>query len=123
VIFKIIDDTVGVHWIYGGRCCALTFLRRYGIQSYRGCHEVLVETIAPYGLTGDDIGDVFNVFMNVIHHEDGSYEAKPPLAKKGDYIDLQAEMDALVAVSVCPADNGPTNNFKPTALQFQVLGD
>jgi uncharacterized protein len=123
VIFKIIDDTVGVHWIYGGRCCALTFLRRYGIQSYRGCHEVLVDTIAPYGLTGDDIGDVFNVFMNVIHHEDGSYEAKPPLAKKGDYIDLQAEMDALVAVSVCPADNGPTNNFRPTALQFQVLGD
>ena len=121
VIFKVIHDTVGVHWVHGGRCCQWSYLYRHGIKGYRGCQEILAETIEPYGLTADDVGDVFNVFMNVVVHEDGSREGKAPLAKKDDYIDLQAEMDALVAVSVCPDYNAATNNARPTPLRFQVI--
>ena len=113
-----VKDTVGVHWLLGGRCCAASYLHRYGIEEYSGCQEILAETIEPDGLTGDDVGDTFNVFMNVVLHEDGSREVLVPLAKKDDHIDLKAEMDTLVAVSVCPDYNAPTNNFRPTPLRF-----
>jgi uncharacterized protein len=82
---------------------------------------VLPKTVAPYGLTSDDVGDVFNVFMNVIHHEDGSRKIEPSLAKKDDHIDLRAEMDALIVVSVCLDYKGATNNFNPTPLRFQLI--
>jgi uncharacterized protein len=121
VILKVVEDTVGVHWLHGGKCCALTYALRYNVQGYRGCQDVLAETVAPYGLTPDDVGDVFNVFMNVIHYEDGSRKIEPSLAKKDDHIDLQAEMDALVVVSVCPDYKGATNNFNPTPLRFQLI--
>lgn len=121
VIFNIPKDTVGIHWLLGGRCCQWSYLRRYGIKGYKGCQEILAETIEPYGLTADDVGDIFNFFMNVVVHEDGSREVKPPTAKKDDYIDLQAEMDALVAVSVCPDYNAATNLGKPTPLRFQLI--
>ena len=123
VIFNITKDTVGVHWLLGGRCCQWSYLHRYGIKGYKGCQEILAETIEPYGLTADDVGDIFNVFMKVVVHEDGSREGRAPLAKKDDYIDLQAEMDALVAVSVCPDYNALTNNARPTPLRFQLIGE
>jgi len=122
VIFKVLNDTAGLHWVHGGRCNTYTYFYRHGIKGYRGCQEILAETIAPYGLTADDVGDVFNVFMNVVVHEDGSRETRPPLAKKDDYIELQAQMDSLVAVSICP-ENTATNNFKATPLRFQLLSD
>lgn len=121
IILKVVEDTVGVHWLHGGKCCRLTYALRYKVPNYRGCQDVLAETVAPYGLSSDDVGDVFNVFMNVIHHEDGSREIKPSLAKKDDHIDLRAEMDALVVVSVCPDYKGATNNHNPSPLRFQVI--
>jgi len=46
------------------------------------------------------VPDVFNAFMNV---DIDKFIVRRPAAKKGDYIDLLAEMDCLVAISACPA--------------------
>ena len=40
---------------------------------------------------------------------------KVPAAKKGDHIDLLAEMDILTAISACPADN-VVNDYRPKPL-------
>ena len=81
----------------------------------------LTEALAPYGLTGDDIIDVFNVFMNVDLHPDGSFTIKPSTATKDDYIDLRAEMDVLAAVSACPADKSPTNGGTCRPLGLKIF--
>ena len=39
-----------------------------------------------------------------------------PTSGAGDYYDLRAEMDLLVAVSNCPQERNPCNGFNPTAL-------
>jgi len=70
---------------------------------------------------GDDIVDVFNVFMNVELRPDGSFTILPPSARKGDYIELRAEMNLLAAVSACPADRNATNDGRAKPLGIKIL--
>jgi hypothetical protein len=43
-------------------------------------------------------------------------EIKEPTSRAGDFYDLRAEMDLLVAVSNCPQERNPCNGFKPTPM-------
>jgi uncharacterized protein YcgI (DUF1989 family) len=64
--------------------------------------------------------DVFNLFMNVDLHTDGSYTIQPSRVTKDDYIELRAEMDILAAVSACPSDNTPVNNWKCSPIGIRI---
>ncbi|MCY4065437.1 MAG: DUF1989 domain-containing protein, partial [Rhodospirillaceae bacterium] len=63
----------------------------------------------------------FNVFMNVDLFTDGSFKILPTEAGPDDYIDLRAEMNVLAAVSACPADTSPTNNFRSAPLAIRIF--
>lgn len=89
---------------------------------HRSCQENLTEALAPYGLTGDDVFDIFNVFMNVDLHDDDSFTINPTEVGLDDYIDIRAEMDILAAVSACPADTSPTNGGKSAPLGIKIFG-
>ena len=78
-------------------------------------------SILSLGLTGDDIIDVFNVFMNVDLHPDGTFTIKPSEVGIDDFIEMRAEMDILAAVSACPADTSPTNGGKSQPLGIQIF--
>ena len=122
VMLTVMEDTVGAHWgNCGARCSKRLYELREHDSDHRSCQENLTEALAPYGLTGDDIGDVFNCFLNVDLHADGGFEIKPPTAEKGDHIDLLAEMDILSAISACPSDRVATNDFRIKSLGVQVL--
>jgi hypothetical protein len=122
VMLTVLEDTVRNHWgNMGGRCSKRLYELRDGDASHRSCQENLAEALAPFGLAGDDIVDVFNVFMNVDVRPDGSFAILPPTAMKGDYIDLRAEMDILAAVSACPADRNATNDGRAKPLGVTVL--
>ena len=86
----------------------------------RTCDQSLTEAVESYGLTGDDISDIFNVFMNSELHADGTFTRKAPTAEKGDHIDLLAEMDILAAVCACPAPT-LTNDYLPKPLGVMIL--
>jgi uncharacterized protein YcgI (DUF1989 family) len=49
---------------------------------------------------------------------DGSKSMGAPFSDAGDYVDLLAERDLLVAVSACPDDLTPVNDYrcKPLAV-------
>jgi uncharacterized protein YcgI (DUF1989 family) len=123
-MFTVIDDPVGVHYAYAGaRCNRLSYKFRDNIDAppHRSCQDNLAEAIAPYGLTPDDVPDVFNIWMNVdIDPKTNLFVIKPPLVKKGDYIDMRAEMDCLVAVSACPSDKIATNNYGIKPLKVEI---
>ena len=124
VMLTSIEDTTRNHWgNMGGRCSARLYLLRDNIPlgRHRSCQENLTEALAPYGLTGDDIFDIFNVFMNVELHPDGDFTIKPCEAGPDDYIDLRAEMDILAAVSACPADTANANRGSPGPLGIKIL--
>ena len=86
----------------------------------RSCQENLEEALAHYGITGDDLGDCFNVFLNAELDETGTFNIQPPTARQGDYIELLAGMDILTAISACPSDS-ITNDYTTKPLGVKIL--
>lgn len=122
IMLTVLEDTLKDHWgNNGGRCSKRLYQLRDSLTDHRSCQENLTEALAPFGLTGDDVMDVFNVFMSADLHPDGSFTIRPTRARKDDYIDLRAEMDVLAAVSACPADTSPTNHGKSKPLGIKIF--
>ena len=122
IMLTVLEDTLKNHWgNNGGRCSKKLYQLRDGLSDHRSCQENLTEALAPYGLTGDDVMDVFNVFMNADLRPDGSFTIKPTEVKIDDYIDLRADMDVLAAISACPADTSPTNGGKSNPLGLKIF--
>ena len=119
VMLTVLEDTVRNHCAHNAARCSRRMIEITGrVGQERSCQQNLEEALEPYGLSGDEIGDIFNVFMN--QREDGAFVTVPPTAMKGDYIDLLAEMDILAAISACPAATA-TNDFNPKPLGVKVL--
>jgi hypothetical protein len=122
VMLTTLADTYPNHWgNMGGRCSKKLYERRDKLADHRSCQENLAEALAPFGLSGDEVMDVFNVFMNVDLHPDGGFTIKPTEVRAEDYIDLRAEMNVLAAISACPADTSPTNGGKSNPLGIKIF--
>ena len=116
-MLTVVDDPVGVHLAWNGGRCSRKFYEANGVTDHRSCQDNLAEALAPYGLTEDDVPDVFNAFMNVGGIEEGKFEVLLPASEQGDYISMRAEMDILAAVSACPFDL----LYTPRPLQIQII--
>jgi uncharacterized protein len=122
VMLTVVEDTVRQHFgNCAGRCSTKLLALRDKRENVRSCQENLAEALAPFGISGDDIGDVFNVFMNVALGTDGSFAIKVPETKAGDYIDLRAEMNVIAGISACPNSNNPVNNFRAKPLGVTIF--
>lgn len=124
IMFTVVDDPTGLHYLSGGHCTALHYEILRGIKVHANCYDILAEAIKPYGLTHYDVHGVLDFFMDVSFDEDGHMVIKPPIAKKGDYMELRAEMDVLCAISACPDDMGLTNGMDrtPKPLRIEIYG-
>jgi hypothetical protein len=118
VMFTVEHAPPGVFWLSPGRCNRLKY-ERLGKPGHPNCQDILAATIEPYGLSGFDVPDVLNLFMNPLLHDDGTYEFLASPVSPGDFVALRAQMDALVAVSACP-DDSAYNLGRPKALQVQI---
>ncbi|MGY1740085.1 MULTISPECIES: DUF1989 domain-containing protein [unclassified Blastococcus] len=119
-MFTIIDDRVGRNYPGALMCTQEMNLIRYGVPGTLNCRDNLTAALRPYGIGMKEIPGAFTPFMNVIHHPDGRAEIAEPPSKAGDYIDLRAEMDVLVAISACPQERNPVNGWNPTRLECVV---
>jgi uncharacterized protein YcgI (DUF1989 family) len=122
-IFSITEDTVRLHYSGGGFCTAEINYVRFQVENTPNCADNLTRAFKPYGIQRDDFGfdSCFNIFMNLTYRPDGSMKLEEPLSRAGDYIDLKAEMDSIVAISNCPQDRNPCNAFNPTPIKIQAF--
>jgi uncharacterized protein len=115
------EDTVGVNVSMGGFCNPSVNEIRYGIEGTHSCRMNLVGSMAEYNLAPLDIEEgVFVPFMNMAYESDGTCQIAPPLSKPGDYLELRAEMEIICAVSNCPSEHNPCNNWNPTPLRVVI---
>lgn len=122
VMFTVMTDKPGIYWLSAGRCNRHLYEREYGVREYhKNCHDILVGCLKERGLSEWDMPEVFNMFMNAQFSTDGTYHFVESPVSKGDYVELRAEMDCLVAISACPDDIGEYNGKKPKPLKIQVL--
>ncbi len=115
VMFEIIEDSVGRHDFLLTPCSAETFRIIYGHEHpHHGCFGNLVKNLQEYGIAPDDIPVTFNVFMNVsIDGESGEIKVLPPKSRAGDRLVIRAEMDLIVGLTACSAEQSNNYSFKP----------
>ncbi|MGH7267410.1 MAG: DUF1989 domain-containing protein [Candidatus Rokuibacteriota bacterium] len=83
---------------------------RTGIPGLNSCHLNLLQAIEPFGLDERDIRDNVNLFQKMrTQPGTGKILAALSQSKTGDYIEFYAEIDLLVAVTVCP--NGDNTRY------------
>ena len=83
-------------------CCSRkSHMRRYGPGAREpGCHDLLSEAVAPFGIPPHYVDDTFNVFMRT-GFANGFPFHEPSEAAEGDYVELRAEKDLVIAISAC----------------------
>lgn len=80
---------------------------RTGQAGLDSCHLNFLQAIQPFGLTEMDIGDNFMAHQKVYFDPvSGKKNNMRGDGRPGDYAAFYAEMDLLVAVSVCPYGDG-----------------
>ena len=115
-MMTIVGYSNGESYAYGPMCSEELNHIRYGAPGTRNCRGNFAMALASYGFTQRQIPNAFVPFMRVEVESDGAMEIKEPTSRPGDFYDLRAEMDLLVAVSNCPQERNPCNGFKPTPM-------
>jgi len=123
-IVKETPEPKGVHATTNRMCNRFLYQAMLGAGPRDGCHEIISKEAAPYGILPEDIPDTFDIFMNYPHDcEKGYFVNLEPVSRPGDYVEFRAEMNCLVALSVCPLDIGPCNAEKCTPAKVEIYHD
>jgi uncharacterized protein YcgI (DUF1989 family) len=113
-MLTIVRDTVGRHDFLLTPCSPEMFRKIYhATGDHPSCFENLAVSLGPFGIHPDTIPTTFNIFMNVEISADGKFEVLPPRSRAGDFIELRAEMDLIVGVTACSAEQSNNYRFKP----------
>ena len=102
IMFTVTRDTAGSHDLLYTPCCRYALEKRFGVAR-DGCLENLARSLAPWGIKIADMPDPLNIFFEINVAPDGTMAIDKPNSKAGDYIELRAEMDCIVAISACSA--------------------
>ena len=116
------DSTNGTHAALGAFCNEAYWQKLTGLKGCPNCRDNLVAAMADYEFRARDMdwGSCITLFMPVYYQEDGSITGSEPLTKPGDYVDLVAERDIIVAISNCPGERSQSAD-NPTPLQVLIF--
>ena len=118
-MLTIIADRVGKHDFLFAPCSQEMFQISYGItEPHPNCLDNLAMNLQPFGIQAFQIPTAFNIFMNATITERGEIIINPPVSQPGDYIDMRAEMDLIVAITACSA--GKCNNYHCTPIEVEI---
>jgi uncharacterized protein YcgI (DUF1989 family) len=110
------------HWL-GTHCATEWTEMRVAIPGLNSCHLNLLQAIEPFGLTEAHLRDNINLFQKMrVEPVRGRILAARSESKAGDYIEFYAELDLLVAVSVCPNGDNTRYYSVPERDQVRPLG-
>lgn len=130
-----VDDEGGrVHDTLGTRCDPYVNRLLTGEDFDYHCHSNLTRAVRPFGLTEFDVHDVLNVFQCTGLNDKDQYFMKSCPARPGDYFELFAEQDLLMALSTCPGGDlsvplwgpdahDPIEVCHPIGIEVYKVGD
>lgn len=119
-MMKILEDTNGRNDFLLAPCSPETFKIMYNNPEYHpSCFENLYTNLKQFDIEPDDVPTAFNIFMNVQFDEQGKLSVDPPLSKAGDYVLFEAQMDLIVALTACSAEDSNNGSFKP--IHYEII--
>ncbi len=117
VMFSIVEDSCGAHDTLAGGSTPDSNAHKYGDASLRNTRENLVLGAGKHGLARRDVGPVITFFAPVAVDAEGRFVWRNDIVKAGDFVDLRAEMNLLVAISNCPHPFAPDKAFAPGSIE------
>ncbi|UJH89899.1 urea carboxylase-associated family protein [Antarcticibacterium sp. 1MA-6-2] len=119
-MMEILEDTNGRNDFLLAPCSPETFQIMYKNPEYHpSCFENLYTNLEQFGIEPDDIPTAFNIFMNVQFQPDGKLSVDPPMSKAGDYVLFEAQMDLVVGLTACSAEDSNNGSFKP--IHYEIV--
>lgn len=120
-------DGAGCHDLLGTRCDPYVSELLSEVSYPFHCHSNLSRAVAKYGLTELDVHDVINLFqVTGLMPEDHRYFMKSSPGRPGDYLELFAETDLIMAASTCPGGDlsvpiwGPGSGAEPNCNPIRI---
>lgn len=116
------DATPGIHDMLIAACDPPRYLPLGVTGWHASCEENLQNAFRALGLEPPRFApQPINLFMATPARADGAIEWLPAETKAGDYVQLRAELDLILAVSACPQDILPINRREPTPVAIELL--
>jgi hypothetical protein len=102
VVLSIVEDTSGAHDALMGGSVPASASQGSNEPYQRNTRENLVAATGKLGLDRRDIPPAVSFFAPVSIDDAGRFQWEQSRKRAGDFVDLRAEMDLLVAISNCP---------------------
>ena len=120
-ILKILEDTrEGAHDTLLAACDRYRY-EKLGCKEYhRNCTDNFWEAMVELNLKPIELPSPFNLWQNTPVEADGTIRPNPPESKKGDYIEMRAEMNLVICLSACPQDITSICGNRPRSAHFQI---
>lgn len=119
-MMRILEDTNGRNDFLLAPCSPETFRIMYDYPDYHpSCFENLYTNLEKFGIEPDEIPTAFNIFMNVQFAPDGKLSVETPLSKAGDHVLFEAQMDLIVGLTACSAEDSNGGSFKP--IHYEII--
>ncbi len=110
------------HVVLGGHCTQDQWERVSGEKGHNSCHDNGLQAVEPFGLGEEHIiHDNFMLFQPSFIQPDGSGDSVQSQANPGDYAELVADMDLIVAISACPVGDYAVPMSEPDRITARPL--
>lgn len=116
VLLSIVEDSCACHDALTGGSTPRSNARRYG-EAHRNTRDNFLLAAQKLGLGERDVPPCLSFFAPVRVDGDGRFQWHEDRRAGGDFVDLRAEMDLLVALSNCPHPLDPAPDYAPPAVE------
>jgi urea carboxylase-associated protein 2 len=121
VLFSIVEDTSGAHDTIVGGSTPASNARKYGDPALRSTRENMLLAAGKHGLGARDLAPVMTFFAPVAVAGATAAWRDGAKVRLGEFVDLRAELDLIVAVSNCPHPLAPDAEFAPGPIDAIVF--
>lgn len=116
VILSIVEDSSGAHDALMGGSNAASILAQYGPGPFRNTRDNFILAALKLGLSRRDIAPCITFFAPVSVATEGRFAWHGDGRRAGDFVELRAEMDLRIALSMAPHPLDPAPSYAPGAI-------
>lgn len=110
-LLSMIEDTSAAHDTLVGGSTAATNALHYGADNFRNTRDNFILAAGKLGLGRSDVMPCISFFAPISVDDSGKFFWHEDRRHGGDFVDLRAEMDLLVALSNCPHPLDPASSY------------
>lgn len=117
-LLSVTEDTCGTHDTLMGGSTAATNAARYGAKHHRNTRDNFILAAGKLGLDRRDVMPCISFFAPVSIDPAGRFVWQNDRRHAGDFVDLRAEMDLLIALSNCPHPLDPATSYSTESVEI-----